>query len=123
MWIRKKHRFVRRVALAFAVAALAAPAAQGYVANEGGSSTTPLHSRPDDRGVRVGGPAQSQLTRPDDRASRVGGPVEAQPQLVGSDTGGIDWRDAGIGAALAAALAAFGVSAVKFSGRMKPAES
>jgi hypothetical protein len=121
MWIRKKQRYLRRVALAFAVAAIAAPGAQASVANEGGgNSTTPAHSRPDDRGVRVGGGVETgqPYGAIEGRAN-----YQSPPQVVASGQGGLDWGDVGIGGALTAALAGFGFAAVRVSGRMKPAAS
>ena len=105
MWNRKRQWYLRRAALALTVAAVAAPGAQAYVANDGGGSGPAPHVRPDDRGVRVGGPAQSQ------------------PQIVASDQSGLDWGDVGIAGGLTAALAGLGIAAARVSRRVEPAES
>jgi hypothetical protein len=120
MWIRRHRRHVRRAALALAVAAIAAPGAQAYVANEGANSTTQAHSRPDDRGVRVGGPAATVQPVGAIERRTYYRPV---PNVAATSDGSIGWGDVGIGASVALALAGFGVAAVRFSSRAKPATS
>lgn len=69
----RRHRWIRRIAMSFAFAAIAAPTAQAKIAYDSGvglgSQVTSV--RPDDRAVRV--VPQSDVTavvRPDDRAAR-----------------------------------------------------
>lgn len=84
----RRHRWIRRIAMSFAFAAIAAPTAQAKIAYDSGvglgSQVTSV--RPDDRAVR--GVPQSDVTavvRPDDRAARF------SPQ-TGSE--GLNlWRD------------------------------
>jgi hypothetical protein len=71
---RRHHRWIRRIALSFAFAAIAAPTAQARIAEDSGvgqgSQVTSV--RPDDRAVR-GIPQSTDVTaavRPDDRAVR-----------------------------------------------------
>jgi hypothetical protein len=70
----RRNRWIRRIALSFAFAAIAAPTAQARIADDSGvgqgSQVTSV--RPDDRAVR-GVPQSTDVTavvRPDDQAAR-----------------------------------------------------
>jgi len=70
----RRHRWIRRIALSFAFAAIAAPTAQARIAEDSGNGqgTQVTSVRPDDRAVR-GVPQSTDVTvvvRPDDRAAR-----------------------------------------------------
>jgi hypothetical protein len=105
MWLRRRHRIVKKLALTFAVAAIAAPAAQGRIAAE----PSPSDQWQVPAIVLGKGYAPEHLQ-----------PQGPQPTVVPSEPGGFDWRDAGIGVAFAfglVALAAAGTLARK-SGRL-----
>jgi hypothetical protein len=85
----RRHRWIRRMALSFAFAAIVAPTAQAKIAYDSGvgleSQVTSV--RPDDRAVR-GVPQSTDVTavvRPDDRAARG-------VQNIGSENLNL-WRD------------------------------
>jgi hypothetical protein len=85
----RRHRWIRRLALSFAFAAIAAPTAQARIAEDSGvgqgSQVTSV--RPDDRAVR-GVPQSTDVTavvRPDDRATRF-------TPNIGSESLNL-WRD------------------------------
>ena len=70
----RRHRWIRRIALSFAFAAIAAPTAQARIAEDSGvgQGNQVTSVRPDDRAVR-GVPQSTDVTvvaRPDDRAVR-----------------------------------------------------
>jgi len=85
----RRHRWIRRFALSFAFAAIAAPTAQARIAVDSGigQGNQVTSVRPDDRAVR--GVSQSTdvaaIVRPDDRAARF------SPN-VGSENLNL-WRD------------------------------
>jgi hypothetical protein len=96
MWLRRRHRIVRRLALGFAVAAIAAPAAQGRIAAE---------PSPSDQ-WQVPAIVLGQGYAPDHLQ-----PQPPEPVVVASEpAGGFDWRDAGIGVAFAFGLIALAVA-------------
>jgi len=85
----RRHRWIRRLALSFAFAAIAAPTAQARIADDSGigQGNQVTSVRPDDRAVR-GVPQSTDVTvvvRPDDRAARF------SPN-VGSENLNL-WRD------------------------------
>jgi hypothetical protein len=85
----RRHRWIRRLALSFAVAAIAAPTAQARIAVDSGigQGNQVTSVRPDDRAVR-GVPQSTDVTavvRPDDRAVRG-------VQNIGSENLNL-WRD------------------------------
>ena len=85
----RRHRWIRRIAVSFAFAAIAAPTAQARIAEDSGigQGSQATSVRPDDRAVR-GVPQSTDLTavvRPDDRA--VHG-----VQNIGSENLNL-WRD------------------------------
>ena len=87
----RRHRWIRRIALSFAFAAIAAPTAQARIAEDSGNGqgTQVTSVRPDDRAVR-GVPQSTDVTvvvRPDDRAARF------SPN-IGSENLNL-WRDPG----------------------------
>jgi hypothetical protein len=124
---RKRTRFLRRLALGLAVAAIVAPAAQAYpdlgsqsalraeshsafrvegtvcVPKWGCRASGPI--RPDDRDVR-GVPATSERlpVRADDKVLNLEPTVGVEPVQIASKADGFDWSDAGIGAGLAFGL-------------------
>ncbi len=85
----RRHRWIRRLALSFAFAAIAAPTAQARIAVDSGigQGNQVTSVRPDDRAVR-GVPQSTDVTvvvRPDDRAARF-------TPNVGSENLNL-WRD------------------------------
>jgi hypothetical protein len=123
MWNRR-HRWIRRLVVGFAFAAIAAPAAQAQIESAGSTQATkPGIVRPDDRSARV--TPQSGIVRPDDRASRAvpqgqqpkaielrrnpGAGVESQPVAAAPADGGFSWVDAGAGAGSALVLVLVGL--------------
>jgi hypothetical protein len=112
----KRIRSLKRVALALAVAGIAAPTAQAYYPSEGlGASAAPAASTVilGENKAEVRGIAPSRtVVRGDDKTGLrdVGNvPVVAGPT---TDIARFAWRDAGIGAAGALALALLGASAM-----------
>ena len=86
----RRHRWIRRIALSFAFAAIAAPTAQARIAEDSGvgQGNQVTSVRPDDRAVRHGVSQSTDVTavvRPDDRAARF------SPN-VGSENLNL-WRD------------------------------
>ena len=84
-----RHRWIRRLALSFAFAAIAAPTAQARIAEDSGlgQANQATSVRPDDRAVR-GVPQSadvSAVVRPDDKAVRG-------VQNIGSENLNL-WRD------------------------------
>jgi hypothetical protein len=96
--LRKRHS-LGRVALAFAVAAMAASGAQASIPADGGSpyqGTVGVPVRPDDRADHgVGTAAESPVRTP----TQAAGPT------------GFDWGDAGIGAGASFGLVLVGSAA------------
>lgn len=83
MWFRRRKRIARALALGLAVAAIAAPTAQGLI--------------PSDMG---GGVSRTQNVSTDD-----GQPQVREPIATVSATGdSFDWADAGVGVAFAVGL-------------------
>jgi hypothetical protein len=117
MWKWRRKRMIRRLALTLAVAAVAAPAAQARI-DENGASAGVAAVRPDDRAARFSPTGSVELiaVRPDDRAARFSptGSVElvavrpddraarfaptGSVELVVVRPDGLDWGDVGIGA-------------------------
>ena len=86
----RRHRWIRRIALSFAFAAIAAPTAQARIAEDSGvgQGNQVTSVRPDDWAVRHGVSQSTDVTavvRPDDRAARF------SPN-VGSENLNL-WRD------------------------------
>jgi hypothetical protein len=122
MWKRRRTWFLRRLAVGLALAAIVAPAAQGYP-DPGPQSAVRVQGTVcvPKWGCRASGPI-----RPDDRATRGVASTDVQPQaapnngaaptqVVGAPRGeapvigtnaksDIDWGDLGIGAGFAFAL-------------------
>jgi hypothetical protein len=102
----RRHRWIRRIAMSFAFAAIAAPTAQAKIAYDSGvglkSQATSV--RPDDRAVR-GVPQSTDVTavvRPDDRAVRFSPQTGSEglnlwrnPALVTGQDGLVLRRDPG----------------------------
>ena len=110
MWLRRRRRILRGLALGFAVLAVAAPAAQGRIEPaQGRIAEEPLLG--DQRQaltIVLGKGFASEYLQPE--RTPVNAVVPSEP------TGGFDWRDAGIGIAFAfglIALAAAGALARK----------
>jgi hypothetical protein len=117
---RKVERFGLLLVLAFAVAAVAAPAGQARPDAGGGARAEASLLAPDDRDVRIvpstGFPAPSVLpddrivrftpgtgettpvTPPDDRPVRFSPAGEPTTNVVADVRGGFDWGDAWLGA-------------------------
>ena len=129
---QKRIRGLKQVALALVVAGVAAPAAQAYYPSEGvGASAAPARAmvvtgerKSELRGssVLLRGELKSELpgitssdvvvVRGDDkRGIRDVGPVSV-PTATPVDTSDYQWRDVGMGAAGALALALLGASAL-----------
>ena len=137
---RIKQRMLRRIALAFAVAAVAAPTAQA-VPLEPGNSTPRGTTIPQQYGMPTAMPSDYAANRGDGIElarlnDRIGSDVRGldgvenvrveprgldQPVLVVSDGSSFNWGDAGIGAGLAfAAILLAGAAAlgVRQQGRL-----
>jgi hypothetical protein len=102
----RRNRWIRRIALSFAFAAIAAPTAQARIAEDSGmgQGNQVTSVRPDDRAVR-GVPQSTDVTavvRPDDRAARFSPNVGSEnlnlwrdPAAVTGDEGLVLRRDPG----------------------------
>jgi hypothetical protein len=109
--IRKRNRFLRRIVLGFAVAALAAPAATQARVDEGGVASS---SKNTEARVILDPPApQGQSSWPGvDPASGQSYPVWISPtEPAAAD--GFGWGDAGIGAGIALGLVVLGGAAFR----------
>ena len=131
---RRKNWFIKRIALGFAIAAIAAPVAQAKI-DEGSSVqangyqafVTDFPSsqvNASDYGMPRAMPVDYAVNRGDQievvRALPSGSPsdkiefVRTQPRSIGGPqvvAAGFDWKDAGIGAGLALTLVLLGVGA------------
>jgi hypothetical protein len=108
---RKKN--LRGLTLAFAVAAIVVPTAQGRIDSRRSQVVPPAASLHSSQAYGVSDPAP--IRHADDRsASRGPGIVQAR-QLPSASDGGFDWSDASVGAgtALAAAIVLSGAALLR----------
>jgi hypothetical protein len=130
--MRRRKRFtIRMVALGFAVAAMAAPAAQAIPEGVHGSEMRALHSdgsqvvvSPDDRIIHGTNP--QVVKSPDDRPIHGTTSVEPTPQAVSADDGsGFELSNGALTgivlALLAAAMAGYAVHQVRKAGKLASA--
>jgi hypothetical protein len=104
MFLRWRHRIIRGIAAAAAVAALAAPLAQARVDETGGTAT------------RDAQPFSVPAARIDEiRGGDRGGELVSLPSMTRPDQSWFDWSSAGIGlgAGVALAFAAGGLIALR----------
>jgi hypothetical protein len=119
MWNRR-HRWIRRLTVGLAFAAVAVPTAQAGIVEDSGIGVQSREVVADFKGHGYyegtpTGASEGQLYRqspgvpiseqnpsllPDDRAVRVT-PEPGNPQIVAAPATGFDWNDAGIGAGTA----------------------
>jgi hypothetical protein len=122
MWNRR-HRWIRRLTVGLAFAAVAVPTAQARIAEDSGIPVSGREVVADFKGYGYyeGTPTgasdgqayrqspgvpmskQNPSVAPDDRADRVT-PEPGNPQIVAAPATGFDWSDAGIGAGTAVGL-------------------
>jgi hypothetical protein len=111
----KRIRALKRVAIAFAVAAIAAPSAQAYYPSEGvGASAAPSTSsviRGENKAT-LHESAGTTVVRGEDKVGFR--EIAREPLVISlpSETGSFDWRDAVIGAAGGMALALLAASSL-----------
>jgi hypothetical protein len=123
----RRTRIVKRLALGLAIAAVAAPAAQAGVTippelsgrqlspTTGGGVVSELGAIPGQLEGRQFGPSSLPLvTMPEDLSGREFGPATFTSDLpvITPVADGFDWRDAGVGAAVAVAVSLLAAAAL-----------
>jgi hypothetical protein len=96
----RRHRWIRRIALSFAFAAIAAPTAQARIAEDSGvgQGNQVTSVRPDDRAVRgvQGSTDVTAVVRPDDRAARFSPNVGSENLNLWRDPAAVGTGDEGL---------------------------
>jgi hypothetical protein len=120
---RRKNWFIKRVALGFAVAAVAAPAAQAKVDEGSSVAQSPAVSA---QGFGRGDQIEFVRSQPRGASSDQIEFVRSQPRSTGAGTvaaSSFNWGDASVGAGIALALVLLGGGAAVATGRLGRAQT